>query len=213
MQALLDFLAALVTKKTQISSVILLMGLGNPGTKYFHNRHNIGFRIIDRVARDHGAGVFKAVAHIVDFAPLKLENGSTLILAKPQTFMNLSGRAVSYLMSAYKISPDNVYVLHDDIDLAVRRVKIKKGGGSGGHNGIKHIDETVGRDYWRIRIGVGRPARIPTAAHVLSNFQPEEHAIMDEVCAKIAANIVDLVMQKKVQELDMDKLLVNKWSE
>lgn len=188
--------------------MMLLVGLGNPGALYSSNRHNVGFKIIDQVAQHYVVGDFKRIPGVVDFSPLKLKNGITLLLAKPQTFMNLSGRAVSYLMSLYKISPDNVYVLHDDVDLTVRRVKIKKGGGSGGHNGIKHIDEMIGRDYWRIRVGVGRPddARMQMAAHVLSNFPLEEQELMNEIYIKIAANIPDIVMSRKVQELDLDKL-------
>ncbi|MDR1334852.1 MAG: aminoacyl-tRNA hydrolase [Holosporaceae bacterium] len=203
-----DFLAALVTKNAQISSVILLMGLGNPGAKYLSNRHNVGFTIIDRIADLYGACAFKKIPDIVDFAQLKLPNGTVLLLVKPQTFMNLSGRAVSYLMRTYKIPLDNVYVVHDDIDLSIRRVKIKQGGGSGGHNGIKHIDETVGSSYWRIRVGVGRPAdvRMYVAAHVLMNFPQDEQIIMNEVYLKIAKNIEHILANKRSQELDLDKL-------
>ncbi|MDR0319732.1 MAG: aminoacyl-tRNA hydrolase [Rickettsiales bacterium] len=126
----------------------LIVGLGNPGAKYDGTRHNIGFAAADLVA---GGAEFKAWKN-----SLVLRAGDTII-AKPQTFMNLSGRAVQELLAFYKIPSDHLIVIHDDIDLKPGDIRTKTGGSSGGHNGIKSIDEAVGPGYFRVRIGVGHP--------------------------------------------------------
>ena len=134
----------------------LFIGLGNPGSKYQHNRHNIGFMILDHLASDYDFDGWKAKSGAL-VATGRI--GTTkIIAAKPQSFMNKSGLPVAELARFYKIAPDDIYVFHDEIDLGEGRLRVKQGGGHGGHNGLRDIDRHLGKDYWRVRIGVGRPA-------------------------------------------------------
>jgi peptidyl-tRNA hydrolase, PTH1 family len=132
----------------------LIVGLGNPGASYEATRHNIGFMALNKIAERYNCAAwqkkFKSMmtAHMLDPA---------LVLLKPQTFMNLSGEAVGTAMRFYKLESENVIVFHDDLDLQPGQVKIKRGGGAGGHNGLKSIDAHIGPDYWRIRLGIGHP--------------------------------------------------------
>lgn len=134
----------------------LFVGLGNPGTKYQHNRHNVGFMLLDKLASDYGFDGWKSKAG-AQIASGRI--GTTkIIAAKPQSFMNKSGLPVAELARFYKIEPDDIFVFHDEIDLGEGRLRVKQGGGHGGHNGLRDIDRHMGKDYWRVRIGVGRPA-------------------------------------------------------
>ena len=133
----------------------MFVGLGNPGTKYQHNRHNVGFMIIDKLANEYGFDSWKSKSG-AQIATGRI--GMTKILAvKPQSFMNKSGLPVSELARFYKIESQDIYVFHDEIDLGEGRLRVKQGGGHGGHNGLRDIDRHMGKDYWRVRIGVGRP--------------------------------------------------------
>ena len=133
----------------------MFVGLGNPGTKYQHNRHNVGFMIIDKLADNYGFDSWKSKSG-AQIATGRI--GMTKILAvKPQSFMNKSGLPVSELARFYKIENQDIYVFHDEIDLGEGRLRVKQGGGHGGHNGLRDIDRHMGKDYWRVRIGVGRP--------------------------------------------------------
>ena len=133
----------------------MFVGLGNPGAKYQHNRHNVGFMIIDKLANDYGFDSWKSKSG-AQIATGRI--GMTKILAvKPQSFMNKSGLPVSELARFYKILSQDIYVFHDEIDLGEGRLRVKQGGGHGGHNGLRDIDRHMGKDYWRVRIGVGRP--------------------------------------------------------
>ena len=133
----------------------MFVGLGNPGAKYQHNRHNVGFMIIDKLANDYGFDSWKSKSG-ARIATGRI--GMTKILAvKPQSFMNKSGLPVSELARFYKIESQDIYVFHDEIDLGEGRLRVKQGGGHGGHNGLRDIDRHMGKDYWRVRIGVGRP--------------------------------------------------------
>ncbi len=130
----------------------IVVGLGNPGKRYQNTRHNIGFRVVDRVVSTSEAiNVSKRAFEG------ELYRGSNLLLLKPLTFMNLSGRSVKMVMQFYKVSLENLIVIHDDIDIPLGSVRFKVGGSSGGHNGLKSIDEVVGDGYLRVRVGVGRP--------------------------------------------------------
>ena len=133
----------------------MIVGLGNPGVEYAGTRHNVGFMAADAVHEKYGFGAFRA-----KFDGLIAEgqiNGERVFLLKPQTYMNLSGNAVVKVAQFYKILPQNVIVLHDDMDLPVGKLKAKIGGGAGGHNGLKSIDAAISPNYNRIRIGVGHP--------------------------------------------------------
>ena len=137
----------------QENKPFLIVGLGNPGAEYTNTRHNVGFMAVDAIAGD--GATWKKEKNAMTYATNI--NGQRVIFVKPQTYMNNSGVAVLALMTFYRIPLENVVVIHDDMDLAVGIIKEKIGGGSAGHNGIKSIDANVGRDYKRIRIGIGHP--------------------------------------------------------
>jgi PTH1 family peptidyl-tRNA hydrolase len=151
----------------------LLVGLGNPGSRYTGNRHNIGFLALDAIARRY---VFSGERS--RFSALASEghiDGEKIVALKPQTFMNLSGDAVLPAQQFFKLAPADIIVLHDDIDLPLARVRVKRGGGAAGHNGLRSIDGAIGPDYWRIRIGVGHPGEQGRVkGFVLDNFSKDE---------------------------------------
>ncbi len=146
--------------------MFVIVGLGNPTPEYAKTRHNAGFIAVDEIAHRFSFDDFKkkdnALISIGQIAEQKV------ILVKPLTYMNLSGEAVGPICHFYKILPQNVIVFHDDIDLKVADIRIKKGGSSAGHNGIKNIDKAITSEYWRVRIGVGKSE--DTANYVLGNF-------------------------------------------
>ena len=133
----------------------IIAGLGNPGAKHESNRHNVGFMAADAIARRHSFSPWSK-----KFKALIAEgmlDGEKVLLVKPQTFMNLSGQSVGEAMRFYKLTPADVTVLYDELDLAPGKVRIKTGGGAGGHNGIRSLDTHIGKDYRRVRIGIGHP--------------------------------------------------------
>lgn len=165
----------------QKNKLILIVGLGNPGTAYLNTRHNVGFMAVDVLAGTDAVWKKEKKSLIS-----KTEN---VIFAKPQTFMNLSGLAIQALMTFYKIPLENLVVIHDDIDLKIGDVREKTGGGSAGHNGIKSIDAAVGRDYHRIRIGVGRSDQpMDISDWVLGRFSSEDLEIINNTIKKISDN-------------------------
>ncbi|MDR2681430.1 MAG: aminoacyl-tRNA hydrolase [Holosporaceae bacterium] len=175
-----------------MTTTVLLIGLGNPGASYEKNRHNVGFRIVDAIVCA-ARGSFKRMASIVETASFEIGD-SRVILAKPQTFMNLSGKAARFLVDFYKIPTENVCVFHDDIDLEFSQIKIKKGGGNGGHNGLKSIDAAIGVNYWRVRIGVGRPLyKSMVSDYVLGNFDTDQEKIIDVIVVDMTKNISALI--------------------
>ena len=131
----------------------LVVGLGNPGSDYANTRHNIGFMAADALAEKYDCGAWKKKFKGL----IAASSDPALLLLKPQTFMNLSGESVAEALRFHKLVPKDVIVLHDDLDLLPGQVKIKQGGGSGGHNGLKSIDAHIGPDYWRVRLGIGHP--------------------------------------------------------
>ena len=177
--------------------MFLIVGLGNPGLAYTTTRHNIGFQFIDYFCHFSGFPDFKEylrsqiTSKFVDYNNEKAK----VFLQKPQTFMNLSGEAVIQSVSFYKINIDNVLVIHDDIDLAPFEVRIKKGGSNGGHNGLRSIDSAIGKDYWRIRIVVGRPKdKSQVASYVLSAFYKDEFEfIHNKLFPKLSEHILEFL--------------------
>ncbi|MDA3057961.1 aminoacyl-tRNA hydrolase [Campylobacter sp. VBCF_05 NA6] len=164
--------------------MILLVGLGNPGEKYSHTRHNVGFMLIDALLSNGG---FSDVSG-AKFQGELYKKGSLLLL-KPQTFMNLSGNSVKAVCDFYK--PDRVIVIHDDIDLALGAIKFKLGGSAGGHNGLKSIDNLIGTKYERVRIGVGKkPEGWDAANFVLAKFGDDDREKLSQILeyAKKAVN-------------------------
>ena len=151
----------------------LIVGLGNPGPRYARNRHNIGFMAAEVLARHYGFPAFR------DRFKGELSEGviagARRLLLRPQTFMNDSGDSVLAAMSFYKIAPEEIVVIHDELDLRPGKVRVKRGGGSAGHNGLRSIDAMIGPDYWRVRIGIGHPG-IKELVHpyVQQNFTPDE---------------------------------------
>jgi peptidyl-tRNA hydrolase, PTH1 family len=172
--------------------VLLIAGLGNPGSQYAFNRHNIGFMAADEMHRRHNFSPWtkKFQALIAD----GMIGGEKVILIKPQTFMNLSGQSVGEAMRFYKLDIGNLAVIYDELDLPSGKVRIKTGGGSGGHNGIKSIDAHVGKDYRRIRIGIDHPGvKELVTHHVLGNFAKSDSEWLEPVLDAIAANADYLV--------------------
>ncbi|MEP2641101.1 aminoacyl-tRNA hydrolase [Roseobacter sp.] len=158
----------------------LFVGLGNPGAKYVHNRHNIGFMALDRIAGDHGFGPWKA-KHQGSLTEGRFGSDRAVLL-KPETFMNNSGQSVQAAMRFYKLDPADVVVLHDELDLAPGKVKHKVGGGHAGHNGLRSIHAHVGPDYARVRLGVGHPGhKDRVASYVLHDFAKADEAWLDDV--------------------------------
>ena len=134
----------------------LLVGLGNPGSQYEHNRHNVGFMAVDEIHRQHAFAPWRKKFQAV--VSDGLIDGSKVLLMKPVTFMNESGRAIQEALKFYKLSPEQILVIYDELDLAPGKIRMKKGGGHGGHNGPRSIHAHIGGDYRRLRIG-NRPSR------------------------------------------------------
>lgn len=152
---------------------LLIVGLGNPGAEYDGTRHNAGFMLIDRFCAEHGIGLTQAKFQGI-FGSTR-SNGRSIFFLKPQTFMNLSGKSVVACMQFYHIEPKNMLVVHDELDLAVGDVRMKSGGGSGGHNGLKSIIGLTGHsDFDRFRIGIGRPVHNDVVNYVLGKFPDGE---------------------------------------
>jgi PTH1 family peptidyl-tRNA hydrolase len=167
--------------------VLLIAGLGNPGSQYATNRHNIGFMAADEIHRRHGFSPWTKKFHalIAD----GIIDGEKTILIKPQTFMNLSGQAVGEAMRFYKLALSDLIVIYDELDLPSGKVRVKMGGGSGGHNGIKSIDAHCGKDYRRVRVGIGHPGvKEMVTNHVLGNFAKADSEWVEPLLDAIAAN-------------------------
>jgi len=165
--------------------MLLFAGLGNPGAKYANNRHNVGFMAAEAIARRHSFSPWsrKFQAEVADGRI----GGQKVLLVKPQTFMNLSGQAVGEALRFYKLDPSAVTVFYDEIDLAAGKVRVKVGGGSGGHNGIRSLDQHIGNNYRRVRIGVGHPgAKEMVHGHVLGDFSKVDREWVDVLLDAIA---------------------------
>ena len=155
--------------------MILFVGLGNPGSQYEETRHNIGFKVIDKLICDLGARDISKTSFHGD-----LQRVSNTFFLKPTTFMNLSGKSVQPIKHFFKIELEDVIVIHDDIDLPYGALRFKKGGGHGGHNGLKSIDAHITKEYIRVRVGVGKPEhKSQVADYVLHDFSSEEMASID----------------------------------
>ena len=171
----------------------LLVGLGNPGPSYARNRHNIGFLAVGEIARRHSFQSWRKRFHGL-LAEGQLA-GERLLTFKPQTFMNRSGGPVGEAFRFFKMEPKQVIVFHDDIDLEPGRVRIKCGGGHGGHNGLRSIDKHIGKDYWRVRLGVGHPGdKEKVTGHVLHDFAKTDDAWTQDLLAAIAGELPRLII-------------------
>ena len=169
----------------------LVVGLGNPGREYAATRHNIGFMVADELARRLGANGWRA-----KFGGEIAQTADSIVL-KPQEFMNVSGLAVSRTIAFYKIESGKTIVVHDDIDIDFGRLKVKVGGGHGGHNGLRSITEQIGPEFIRVRCGVGKPSggKERVVGHVLGGFSKEEQKEVPFLVGE-AADAVELILQK-----------------
>ncbi len=180
--------------------MFLVVGLGNPGSEYAATRHNVGFMAADELHRRYNFSPYRA-----KFDGLIAEGnieGEKVYLLKPQTYMNLSGNSVIKAANFYKILPENIVVIHDDMDLPTDKIKAKKGGGSGGHNGLKSIDSCITPNYNRIRIGVGHPADKNSERiinHVLSGFSKADKANI-EADIDLVCDLIGVLINKGVAE-------------
>ena len=180
--------------------MFLVVGLGNPGAEYAATRHNVGFMAADELHRRYNFSPWRS-----KFSGLIAEGqieGEKVYLLKPQTYMNLSGNSVVQAANFYKILPENIVVIHDDMDLPTDKIKAKIGGGSGGHNGIKSIDSQITPDYNRIRIGVGHPADKNgenVVNHVLSGFSKTDKENIEKDI-DIVADLIKVLIKKGIAE-------------
>jgi PTH1 family peptidyl-tRNA hydrolase len=175
--------------------MLLLVGLGNPGSRYAGNRHNIGFLVVDAIARRHGIGPWRRrFQGVAAEGPL---GGERALLLLPGTYMNESGRAVAEAAHFYKLGLSDIVVVHDEIDLAPAKVRVKAGGGIAGHNGLRSISAHIGNDYRRVRIGVGHPGvKDLVHAYVLNDFAKDERPWVEALCGIIADN-ADLLAKRQ----------------
>ncbi len=172
--------------------MFLLVGLGNPGPRYAGNRHNIGYMAVDEIVRRHGFGAWRG-----RFQGLMAEgrrDGTRLLALKPETYMNESGRSVGEALRFYKLEPASVFVFYDELDLQFGKLRVKRGGGNAGHNGLRSIDAHIGKDYWRIRLGIGHPGEKRLVhSHVLKDFSKEEAKTVEKLLDAVAAELPRLL--------------------
>ena len=179
-------------KTGETLSKILVVGLGNPGSAYAKNRHNIGFMLVDEIAAKYEIGLGRK-KHGAVFGTGRIGD-SAIILAKPQTFMNRSGNPVGKMSDYYDVEVADILVIYDEIDLPFGTLRIREKGGSGGHNGMKSVIDKVGRDFPRIRLGVDRPpGRMDPADYVLSDFREEEWPIVEGMIAS-AVSAIEMIL-------------------
>ncbi len=166
----------------------LLIGLGNPGKKYAHNRHNIGFMALDAIAEAYGATSWsKKFQGLIAEATIDQRK---VLLLKPQTYMNLSGESVAEAMRFYKIPLSHVIAIHDELDLPLGKLRVKRGGGNGGHNGLKSLDAHLSPDYLRVRVGIGHPGdKDRVSDYVLEDFKKAEKKLVKLMIEAVSKHI------------------------
>ena len=172
--------------------MLLFVGLGNPGRAHTGQRHNIGFMVADAIAATYRCPPFRP--RFAGVATEAMIAADRLILLKPETYMNESGRSVGDALRFYKIAPGDVTVFHDELDLAPGKVRVKTGGGNAGHNGLRSISDHIGNDYRRVRLGIGHPGdKALVYNYVLGQFAKAEAGWVEALCTAVAANAADLV--------------------
>ncbi len=189
----------------RVTDMLLLVGLGNPGNEYARNRHNIGFMAVETIAQRHRFTPWKK-----RFQGQTAEGtvaGDKILALEPATFMNLSGQSVVAALQFYKLKPENVVVIHDELDLPPGRIRVKKGGGHGGHNGLRSIDAHIGKEYWRIRLGIGHPGNKDlVSGYVLHDFAKADQTWIAPLLDAVSDNLP--LMVEGQPELFMNKVTV-----
>ena len=186
------------------TGIELIAGLGNPGTEYRNNRHNAGFWFIDYLANTHRSQ-FKAHAKLRSAISDIMLSGRPIKLVKPNVFMNVSGLALATVIHFYKLDMQRVLVVHDEIDFETTKIRIKYGGGHGGHNGLLDVIRHLGKDFWRLRIGVGHPgSKDKVAPYVLADPKIDERLAIEAYFPKLSILVEDMVVgefQKAMETL------------
>lgn len=168
-----------------MSALKLIVGLGNPGPKYALHRHNIGFMLVDKLAEQVGIGWKYQARFMAEIAEYGI-NSHKIMLVKPQTMMNLSAKSIQPLLSFYRLNPQQMLVIHDELDLGFGVIRTKLAGGAAGHNGLKSLDAAFGPNYHRLRLGIGRPPLKEEVVHyVLSEFTPDEVSNLKSIFDKL----------------------------
>lgn len=184
-----------------LSSTILFCALGNPGKKYFTTRHNIGFIFADKIASHYSLNDFTYCSKIKGFISSGRISGKDIIIVKPDTYMNLSGVSVSAAVRMFRISEENLFAVHDDIDLKFGTERIRKNGSDAGHKGIRSIIAEIGTENFnRIRLGVGKPEKMSVPDYVLSNFIDEELNYINTVWSDKWNSIANFIIENGVSE-------------
>ena len=189
-------------------SIKLVAGLGNPGSQYEATRHNVGYWLVDELARKYN-GHFKNESKFKGEVAKIHVGGQDVWLIKPSTFMNLSGQSVSALARFYKIQPEQVLVVHDELDLDPGVARLKSGGGHGGHNGLRDVSEKMGKNYWRIRLGIGHPGHKSQVADYVLKKPSQDDRISLERAIDDALGVIELALTGD-QERAMHLLHTNK---
>jgi PTH1 family peptidyl-tRNA hydrolase len=188
--------------------MMMLVGLGNPGLEYARNRHNIGFMAVDGIVRRHGFSPWRK-----RFQGQSCEGtveGEKVLALEPHTYVNLSGQSVGEAMRFFKLTPADVVVLHDELDLPPGHLRVKKGGGHGGHNGLRSIDEHIGKDYWRVRIGIGHPGhKDAVSGYVLHDFPKADAGWLGLLLDTLAAEFPTLARREPERYLQRVNAVVN----
>lgn len=179
----------------------LIVGLGNPGERYSHTRHNIGFDVVDSLAKEISAGGFKE-----KFSGLIAEGnigGEKVLLLKPQTYMNLSGNSIIQVLNFYKIDPkEDMVVIYDDMDLPLGKLRIKEKGSAGGHNGIKSIISHVGEEFLRVKCGIGKAlTKEENINFVLGKFTKDEQEVIDQLIEKANSSVKDIANNTDIERI------------
>jgi peptidyl-tRNA hydrolase, PTH1 family len=177
----------------------LIVGLGNPGPEYAQTRHNAGFVFVDELAARHGGKFRSELRHKGELARIRI-GAEDLWLLKPMSFMNNSGAAVHSVATFYKVPPDSILVAHDELDFPPGTVKLREGGGAGGHNGMRDVIAQLGDAFWRLRIGIGHPGnRDAVLSYVLGRPRPEDARLINESIAA-AADVVPTILAEGPQK-------------
>ena len=179
----------------------LIVGLGNPGTRYKYSRHNVGFRCIDHMARAWNIEVNERRPKVVlgrgEVAHPDVQDSLTVVLAKPRTYMNNSGEGIAYLIARFAVTPQDMVIIYDEMDLPPGKIRVRPEGGAGGHNGIRSIISTLStQNFPRVRVGIGKPPPgLDAMNYVLGAFPPEEKPVIEEAVTTVAAVVACLVQE------------------